>query len=59
MTDEAVITRIAIKHSVYADAKARVLRAGPAAADWRGSPDMMMVGDMFTRTLKRSATPRA
>ena len=65
MTDEALITRLAIKHSVSADAVRTVLRAlrsggGRMAqfshADFGGmsqwSPGMTMVGDMFNNELK-------
>ena len=64
MTDEALITRLAIKHSVSADAVRTVLRAlrsggGMAQfshADFGGmsqwSPGMTMVGDMFNNELK-------
>jgi hypothetical protein len=65
MTDEALITRLAIKHFVSADAVRTVLRAlrsggGRMAqfshADFGGmsqwSPGMTMVGDMFNNDLK-------
>jgi hypothetical protein len=64
MRDEALITRLAIKHSVSADAVRTVLRAlrsggGMAQfshADFGGmsqwSPGMTMVGDMFNNDLK-------
>jgi hypothetical protein len=65
MTDEALITRLAIRHSVSADAVRTVLRAlrsggGRMAqfshADFGGmsqwSPGMTMVGDMFNNDLK-------
>jgi hypothetical protein len=65
MTDEAVIARLAIKHSVSTDAVRTVLRAlrsggGRMAqfshADFGGmsqwSPGMTMVGDMFNNELK-------
>jgi hypothetical protein len=65
MTDEALITRLAIKHSVSTDAVRTVLRAlrsggGRMAqfshADFGGmsqwSPGMTMVGDMFNNELK-------
>jgi hypothetical protein len=65
MTDEALITRFAIKHSVSTDAVRTVLRAlrsggGRMAqfshADFGGmsqwSPGMTMVGDMFNNELK-------
>ena len=65
MTDEALITRLAIKHRVSADAVRTVLRAlrsggGRMAqfshADFGGmsqwSPGMTMVGDMFNNELK-------
>jgi hypothetical protein len=65
MTDEALITRLAIRHSVSADAVRTVLRAlrsgggGMAQfshADFGGmsqwSPGMTMVGDMFNNVLK-------
>jgi hypothetical protein len=64
MTDEALITRLAIKHSVSADAVRTVLRAlrsgrGMAQfshSDFGGmsqwSPGMTMVGDMFNNELK-------
>jgi hypothetical protein len=65
MTDEALITRLAMKHSVSADAVRTVLRAlcssgGRMAqfshADFGGmsqwSPGMTMVGDMFNNELK-------
>jgi hypothetical protein len=65
MTDEALITRLAIRHSVSADAVRTVLRAlrsggGRMAqfshADFGGmsqwSPGMTMVGDMFNSDLK-------
>jgi hypothetical protein len=64
MTDEALITRLAIKHSVSADAVRTILRAlrsggGMAQfshADFGGmsqwSPGMTMVGDMFNNDLK-------
>jgi hypothetical protein len=65
MTDEALITRLAMKHSVSADAVRTVLRAlrsggGRMAqfshADFGGmsqwSPGMTMVGDMFNNDLK-------
>jgi hypothetical protein len=65
MTDEALITRLAMKHSVSADAVRTVLRAlrsggGRMAqfshADFGGmsqwSPGMTMVGEMFNSDLK-------
>jgi hypothetical protein len=65
MTDEALIARLAIKHSVSTDAVRTVLRAlrsggGRMAqfshADFGGmsqwSPGMTMVGDMFNSELK-------
>jgi hypothetical protein len=64
MTDDALITRLAIRHSVSADAVRTVLRAlrsggGMAQfshADFGGmsqwSPGMTMVGDMFNDDLK-------
>jgi hypothetical protein len=65
MTEEALITRLAIKHSVSTDAVRTVLRAlrsggGRMAqfshADFGGmsqwSPGMTMVGDMFNNELK-------
>jgi hypothetical protein len=65
MTDEALIARLAIRHSVSADAVRTVLRAlrsggGRMAqfshADFGGmsqwSPGMTMVGDMFNNELK-------
>jgi hypothetical protein len=65
MTDEALIARLAIKHSVSTDAVHTVLRAlrsggGRMAqfshADFGGmsqwSPGMTMVGDMFNNELK-------
>jgi hypothetical protein len=65
MTDEALITRLAIRHSISADAVRTVLRAlrsggGRMAqfshADFGGmsqwSPGMTMVGDMFNNDLK-------
>jgi hypothetical protein len=64
MTDEALITRLAIKHSVSADAVrtvSRALRSGGGMAqfshaDFGGmsqwSPGMTMVGDMFNNELK-------
>jgi hypothetical protein len=65
MTDETLITRLAIRHSVSADAVRTVLRAlrsggGRMAqfshADFGGmsqwSPGMTMVGDMFNNELK-------
>jgi hypothetical protein len=64
MSDEALITRLAIRHSVSADAVRTVLRAlrsggGMAQfshADFGGmsqwSPGMTMVGDMFNHDLK-------
>jgi hypothetical protein len=64
MTDEALITRLAIRHSVSPDAVRTVLRAlrsggGMAQfshADFGGmsqwSPGMTMVGDMFNNDLK-------
>jgi hypothetical protein len=65
MTDEALIARLAIKHSVSTDAVRTVLRAlrsggGRMAqfshADFGGmsqwSPGMTMVGDMFNNELK-------
>jgi hypothetical protein len=65
MSDEALITRLAIKHSVSADGVRTVLRAlrsggGRMAqfshADFGGmsqwSPGMTMVGDMFNNELK-------
>jgi hypothetical protein len=72
VTDEALITRLAIRHSVSADAVRTVLRAlrsggGRMAqfshADFGGmsqrSPGMTMVGDMFNNELKRSSTQSA
>jgi hypothetical protein len=64
MTDEALITRLAIRHSISADAVRTVLRAlrsGGGMAqfshvDFGGmsqwSPGMTMVGDMFNNDLK-------
>jgi hypothetical protein len=65
MTDEALIARLAVKHSVSTDAVRTVLRAlrsggGRMAqfshADFGGmsqwSPGMTMVGDMFNNELK-------
>jgi hypothetical protein len=53
MSDEVLITRLAIRHSVSPDAVRTVLRAlrsGGGMSQW--SPGMTMVGDMFNNDLK-------